>query len=56
MRGKGYYILKPESSNKQHYEPIVVKQDFQVQGVVCAILKRGSELLELQYQDGEQSI
>ena len=46
--GKGYYMLKPESSNKT-YEPIVVRQDFQVQGVVCYVLKKGSELLGSEY-------
>lgn len=48
IRGQGYYLLKPESSNRNH-EPIVVNRDFQVQGVVCYVLKKGSELLELEY-------
>jgi repressor LexA len=46
--GPGYYMLKPASSNKNH-EPIVVKRDFQVQGVVCQVLKKGSEILESMY-------
>jgi repressor LexA len=42
---KGYCLLKPDSSNKDH-EPIVMKNDFQIQGVVFQVLKKGSELLE----------
>ena len=43
-RGPGYYALKPESSNSTH-GPIVVTEDFRIQGVVCRVLKKGSELL-----------
>lgn len=47
LRGQGYYILKPESSNRKH-QPIIVEQDFSVQGVVSRVLKKGSELLNLE--------
>lgn len=46
--GEGYFILKPESSNETH-QPIILNQDFAVQGVVCRVLKNGSELLNLVY-------
>jgi repressor LexA len=44
IRGKGYYLLKPESSNRSN-EPIVVRKDFQIQGVVCHVLKEGSQVI-----------
>lgn len=44
--GQGYYVLKPESSNSKHV-PIVVKEDFRVQGIVVRILKKGSAVLNL---------
>jgi SOS-response transcriptional repressor LexA len=44
VQGPGYGILKPESTEK-HHQQIVVRPDFRIQGVVQAILKRGSELL-----------
>jgi repressor LexA len=44
VQGPGYGILKPESTEK-HHQQIVVRPDFRIQGVVLAILKRGSELL-----------
>jgi repressor LexA len=46
-KGPGYLVLKPESSNKKH-SPIIVDKDFQVQGVVVRVLKKGSELLFLE--------
>ncbi len=42
--GHGYYVLRPKSSDSQH-QPIVVNQDFSIAGVVCGILKKGSEVL-----------
>src|SRR3989344_4456936 len=45
-QGQGYYILKPEPNNPTH-APIVLKNDFKVQGVVARILKKGSDLLAL---------
>lgn len=44
VQGPGYGILKPESTEK-HHQQVVVTPDFRIQGVVQAILKRGSELL-----------
>jgi repressor LexA len=44
VQGPGYGILKPESTEK-HHQQIVVRPDFRIQGVVLAVLKRGSELL-----------
>src|ERR1051326_872101 len=44
VRGDGYFLLKPESTNSEH-KPIIVNRDFYVQGVVTKVLKRGSELL-----------
>lgn len=40
-KGNGYWILKPESSNKTH-SPIVLTEDFQIQGVVTRVLKNGA--------------
>ncbi len=44
MPGPGYHVLKPESSNPRN-KPILVKEDFRVQGIVSRVLKNGSELL-----------
>ena len=44
VQGPGYGILKPESTEK-HHQQVVVKAGFKINGVVQAILKRGSELL-----------
>ena len=46
-KGRGYYVLKPDSTDPTHL-PIVLTEGFQVQGVVCRVLKRGSEVLEYQ--------
>jgi len=45
-RGRGFYALKPESSNPAH-RPILVEDDFQIQGVVTMVIKKGVELLDL---------
>lgn len=45
IKGTGYYMLKPESTNPKH-RPIIVAQDFRVQGIVCRVFKKGGELLE----------
>lgn len=42
--GPGYYILKPNSDNPQN-TPIILTEDFQVQGVVTRVLKKGGSLL-----------
>ncbi len=44
-RGEGYYVLKPESTNPEHH-PIVLDEDFLVQGVVTRVIKRGAALIE----------
>jgi repressor LexA len=44
VQGEGYFLLKPESTNPNH-KPIILNRDFQVQGIVSKVLKKGSELL-----------
>ena len=44
IKAPGYYVLQPESSNAKH-RPIVMAQDFRIQGVVSRVFKRGGELL-----------
>jgi SOS-response transcriptional repressor LexA len=44
-KGVGFWVLKPESTNRSH-QPIILTDEFRVQGVVVRILKRGTELLE----------
>lgn len=44
-KGDGYYMLKPESNNQLH-SPIILLEDFQVQGVVTRVLKKGAFLLD----------
>ncbi|MBI4691417.1 MAG: hypothetical protein HY754_14295 [Nitrospirae bacterium] len=46
LRGHGYFVLKPEST-KQDYQPIIVNKDFQVQGKVTKVLKKGTELIDI---------
>jgi repressor LexA len=46
LRGAGYFVLKPESTEKE-YQPIVVDKDFQVQGIVTRVLKKGTELINI---------
>ncbi len=38
-RGEGVVILKPRSKNKKH-QPIILKDDFQIQGVVIAVVPK----------------
>ncbi len=38
-RGEGVIILKPRSKNKAH-QPIILKDDFQIQGVVVAVIPK----------------
>ena len=45
VKGLGYYVLRPESTNLKH-RPIIVAQDFRVQGIVSRVFKKGGELLE----------
>jgi DNA polymerase V len=44
VKATGYYVLQPESTNPKN-RPIVVAQDFRVQGIVCRVFKNGGELL-----------
>ena len=44
IKAPGYYVLKPESTNSKH-RPIIVAQDFRVQGTVCRVFKKGGDLL-----------
>lgn len=46
VAGKDYWVLKPESSNRKH-RPILVDQDFRIQGVVVRVFREGSELFNL---------
>ena len=45
VKGSGYYVLRPESSDPKN-RPIIVAQDFQIQGIVCRVFKKGGELLQ----------
>ena len=38
-RGEGIIILKPRSKNKEH-QPIILKDDFQIQGVVVEVIPK----------------
>jgi len=44
VKGPGYYLLNPESTNPKP-RPIIVTQDFRIQGTVCREFKKGGELL-----------
>jgi SOS regulatory protein LexA len=44
IKATGYYVLQPESTNPKN-RPIIVAQDFRVQGIVCRVFKNGGELL-----------
>jgi repressor LexA len=43
-KGPDYYVLKPQSTNPKH-RPIIVAQDFRIQGIVWKVFKNGGELL-----------
>lgn len=43
IKGPGYYMLKPESSKV--YAPIIVTEEFQIQGIVTRVLKKGADLI-----------
>jgi repressor LexA len=45
VKGPSYYVLQPKSANPKH-RPIIVAQDFQIQGVVCKLFKQGGDLLQ----------
>jgi repressor LexA len=44
VKAPGYYVLQPESTNPKH-RPIVIAQDFGIQGIVCRVFKKGGDLL-----------
>jgi repressor LexA len=44
VKGPGYYVLQPESTNPKN-RPIIVARDFRIQGIVCKVFKKGGELL-----------
>jgi len=44
VKGPGYYILQPNSTNPKH-RSIIVAQDFRVQGIVARVFKKGGDLL-----------
>jgi repressor LexA len=46
----GYFVLKPESSDRTH-RPIMVEDDFRVLGKVTRVLKRGSEMVRQIFDD-----
>ena len=43
-KAPGYYVLQPDSRNPKHRQ-IIVGRDFQIQGIVCRVFKKGAELL-----------
>lgn len=45
VRGLGYYVLQPESTNPKN-RPIIVAQDFRIQGTVSRVFKKGGELVQ----------
>jgi len=45
VKATGYYVLQPQSTNPKN-RPIIVAQDFRVQGIVCRVFKKGGELLQ----------
>jgi hypothetical protein len=38
-------MLQPDSTNSKN-RPIIVAQDFRVQGIVCRVFKKGGALLD----------
>jgi repressor LexA len=44
VKGPGYYILQPDSTNPKH-RPIIAARDFRIQGIVRKVFKKGGELL-----------
>jgi len=44
VKGPGYYVLQPKSANPKH-RPIILAQDFQIQGIIRKVFKKGGELL-----------
>jgi repressor LexA len=46
VKKPGYFVLQPESTNPKH-RPIIVAQDFRLQGIVCRVFKKGGDLLQV---------
>jgi repressor LexA len=44
VKAPGYFVLQPESTDPKN-RPIVMAQDFRIQGVVSRVLKKGGDLL-----------
>lgn len=42
--GRGYWVLRLESSNSKH-RPVLVDRDFRVQGIVTRVFKKGSKAI-----------
>jgi repressor LexA len=43
-KGSGYYVLQPQSTNTKN-RPIILTEDFRIQGTVSRVFKKGGELL-----------
>ena len=43
VKGPGYYVLKPESA--KNYTTIILTEEFQIQGIVTRVLKKGADLI-----------
>ena len=44
VKAAGYYVLQPESTNPKN-RPIIVAQDFRIQGIVRRVFKKGADVL-----------
>ena len=45
VKATDYYVLQPESTNPKN-RPIIVAQDFRIQGIVCRVFKKGATLVD----------
>lgn len=52
-RAPGYFVLKPESTDPKH-KPILMNQDFRVQGVVVRVLKKGAQVFQFSGEEGRK--
>jgi len=48
----GYFLLQPVSSDRSH-RPIMVEEDFRVLGKVTRVLKKGSEMMRMIFEENE---
>lgn len=44
-KGEDYWVLEPQSSDPSN-RPIILTEDFRIQGVVVRVIKKGAEILE----------